>query len=74
MVAAQYGGVRGSWYQSGSLLVLALALTAGIAVVAGKEVVTNQWYVQLHDGHGLDGARHVAKRNGFSLVSSVGNQ
>lgn len=59
--------------QHGRVLVMAsIVLVAGLAAVeAGKEVLTNQWYVQLHDAHGLDGARHVAKRNGFSVISSV---
>lgn len=59
----QHGGV---------LMMASMVLVAGLAAVeAGKEVLTNQWYVQLHDAHGLDGARHVAKRNGFSVISSV---
>lgn len=73
MVTTHHGAVVQSWCHYGNLLLLTLTLTAGIAE-AGKEIVTNQWYVQLHDGHGLDGARHVAKRNGFSVVSSVGTQ
>ena len=37
----------------------------------GIEVMTNNWYVQLHGNPGVETAKQVAKRNGFSYVGPV---
>lgn len=37
----------------------------------GIEVMTNHWYVQLHGNPGVETAKQVAKRNGFSYVGPV---
>jgi hypothetical protein len=54
-------------------LIVAVVLLLVVVSIDGKtnEVVTNDWYVQLHGNPGADVAKVVAKRNGFSYVAPV---
>ena len=59
-----------------TLVVLAVTLTAVLAAIADgarSDVMTNHWFVQLHDELGDTGAQTVAKRNGFTFVRPVGS-
>ena len=41
------------------------------SLAEARDVVTNHWYVKLHDDVTPEIARHVAKRNGFTFVAPV---
>ena len=51
----------------GALLVVLLATICQ----AVPEVITNHWYVQLHEDVSPEVAHTIAKRNGFSYVRPV---
>ena len=66
--------VRAATSSTGGLLATTALLVAVIVSASQaktNEVVTNDWYVQLHGNPGQDIAKVVAKRNGFSYVSPV---
>ena len=50
----------------GALVVALLGVTC-----AAPEVMTNTWLVRLHGDPGVEVAKSVAARNGFSYVSPV---
>ena len=68
------GAMVNSWrWGASDVLVLAwvlLGLSASLSQCA-NDVMTNHWYVELHDGVGPQMAAQVAKRTGFSYVSPV---
>lgn len=70
------------WPQHGICGVFSVAVVAILVVFTnsatslrpGQDVVTNHWYVQLHGHGGVDVAKAVAARTGFSYVSPVSKQ
>lgn len=50
---------------------LILSIVVNIYLACGTEVLTNHWLVQLEGDGGIDAAKEVAKRTGFTYVSPV---
>lgn len=50
---------------------LVLFIVINLHVVSGIEVLTNHWLVELEGEGGIDAAKAVAKRTGFTFVSPV---
>jgi hypothetical protein len=57
-----------------------LALLCGLVLVwlpnsqTSKEIVTNEWHVHMNDDVGIDVAKRVAMRTGFTLLAPVGTK
>ncbi|KAL5008533.1 hypothetical protein ScPMuIL_014114 [Solemya velum] len=58
------------WLDKELTVFLSLWLLGVLSPTCSEEVLTNHWYVELHEG-GEDNAIKVAKRTGFSYVSPV---
>ena len=56
------------WRYLGYFVVLATLHSVGYGL---PEVMTNHWYVRLHDDVTPLEAQHIAKRNGFAYVRPV---
>ena len=55
----------------GYAALLGMMVVVILEVCSAREIMTNNWYVQLHGDHGMDVAKSIAKRNGFQFVNSV---
>lgn len=58
------------WLDKELTVFLSFWLLGILAPTCSEEVLTNHWYVELHEG-GEGNAIKVAKRTGFSYVSPV---
>ena len=61
-------GLMGRWGVGGFVALIGVIF---LDSCWGTEVITNDWYVQLHGEPGQEVAIQVAKRNGFQFVSKV---
>lgn len=46
-------------------------LFLGFSATWSKEVLTNHWYVELDGDGGIEAAKQVAKRTGFTYIGPV---